>query len=139
MFNYLFPNGEAHLKNFSPIDAAFGDYVLSPAYELICTRLHVEDSYFALKGELSSADDETEGFQANGFYASDDFYEFGLRIGLQEKRMAGILHVFRQDRTAVRKLLDHSFLREDLKETYRKYYLERLEMFNFSMAGRNRA
>ncbi|SFH31850.1 serine/threonine-protein kinase HipA [Pontibacter chinhatensis] len=41
VFNYLFSNGDAHLKNFSLIDTAYCDYVLSPAYDLICTRLHV--------------------------------------------------------------------------------------------------
>lgn len=139
VFNYLFSNGDAHLKNFSLIDTAYGDYVLSPAYDLLCTRLHVDDSYFALKGALFSGDYETESFQANGFYAYDDFYEFGLRIGLQEKRMAGILHVFRQDHAAVHQLIDRSFLREDMKESYRKYYLERLEMLCYSMAERSRA
>ncbi|TPE42472.1 HipA domain-containing protein [Pontibacter mangrovi] len=139
VFNYLFSNGDAHLKNFSLIDTAYGDYVLSPAYDLICTCLHVEDSYFALKGALFSGDYETESLLAKGFYAYDDIYEFGLWIGLQEKRLAGILHIFRQDHATVHKLIKHSFLRENMKDVYRNYYLERLEMLNCSMAERNRA
>lgn len=139
VFNYLFSNGDAHLKNFSLIDTAYGDYVLSPAYDLICTRLHVDDTYFALKGGLFSDDYETESFRANGFYAYDDFYAFGLRIGLLPKRTTKILGAFRQDHAAVHRLIDHSFLREDIKEVYRKYYLERLKMLNYSLAGRSEA
>ncbi|MBL7933040.1 MAG: HipA domain-containing protein, partial [Bacteroidia bacterium] len=47
VFNYLFSNGDAHLKNFSLIESPDGDYILSPAYDLVCTRIHVEDSDMA--------------------------------------------------------------------------------------------
>ncbi|SFH31819.1 serine/threonine-protein kinase HipA [Pontibacter chinhatensis] len=95
------------------------------------------DTYFALKGRLFSDDYETESFRANGFYAYDDFYEFGLRIGLLPKRTTKILGSFRQDHAAVHRLIDHSFLREDMKDAYRKCYLERLMMLNYSFAGRS--
>jgi len=32
IFNFLFSNGDAHLKNFSLLETIDGDYVLSPAY-----------------------------------------------------------------------------------------------------------
>ncbi|MDX5481239.1 MAG: HipA domain-containing protein [Hymenobacteraceae bacterium] len=132
IFNYLFSNGDAHLKNFSLIDTAFGDFILSPAYDLICTRLHVDDSYFALKNGLFTDDYETDSFQVNGFYAYDDFYEFALKIGLQEKRAVKILNTYRKDHPATHTLIDNSFLSDDFKEKYRRYYLQRLEMLNNS-------
>ena len=48
LFNYLFSNGDAHLKNFSLLESSRGDYLLSPAYDLLNTRLHVDDNNFAL-------------------------------------------------------------------------------------------
>ena len=48
VFNYLFSNGDAHLKNFSLLETPVGDYVLSPAYDLLNTRIHVDDSDLAL-------------------------------------------------------------------------------------------
>ncbi|WP_291557267.1 HipA domain-containing protein, partial [Bacteroides sp.] len=33
LFNYLFSNGDAHLKNFSLQETTDGDYVLTPAYD----------------------------------------------------------------------------------------------------------
>lgn len=133
LFNYLFSNGDAHLKNFSLIDTAFGDYILSSAYDLICTRLHVNDSYFALNNGLFSGDYSTESFQANGFYAYDDFHEFAHKLGLQEKRALKIMATYSQDYQEVHRLIDSSFLRDDMKEIYRNYYLERLRMLNYSL------
>lgn len=40
LFNYLFANGDAHLKNFSLQQSKDGDYLLSPAYDLMNTSLH---------------------------------------------------------------------------------------------------
>lgn len=48
IFNYLFSNGDAHYKNFSIIETSTGDFRLSPAYDLLNTHLHVDDSPFAL-------------------------------------------------------------------------------------------
>ncbi|WP_242693413.1 type II toxin-antitoxin system HipA family toxin [Sabulibacter ruber] len=132
LFNYLFSNGDAHLKNFSLMDTEYGDYVLTPAYDLICTRLHVEDTYFALKDGLFSGGYETESFKANGFYAYDDFHEFAGRIGLRENRFTTILAAFQKEQPAVHTLIGNSFLEQDLKERYREYYLERLRMLNYS-------
>jgi serine/threonine-protein kinase HipA len=132
LFNYVFSNGDAHLKNFSLLETGHGDYILSPGYDLICTRLHVEDTYLALKDGLFSDDYQTESFLANGFYAYDDFYEFALRIGLLEKRAHGILEVYRQEQPAVHTLIDNSYLRSDIKEEYRRYYLEKVKLLNYS-------
>ncbi len=52
LFNYLFSNGDTHLKNFSLIETQQGDFKLSPAYDLLNTKLHVEDTDFALQEGL---------------------------------------------------------------------------------------
>lgn len=52
VFNYIFANGDAHLKNFSLIlDGQ--DYSLAPAYDLLNTSLHVDGDDFGLDGGLS--------------------------------------------------------------------------------------
>lgn len=134
LFNYLFSNGDAHLKNFSLLDTPFGDYILSPAYDLICTRLHVHDTYFALQDGLFSDDFETEGFQINGFYSYDDFLEFALRIGLSDKRAKLLLDRFRKHYTETEDLISRSFLNEANKALFRQYYQDRLKMLNYSFS-----
>ena len=83
------------------------------------------------KGEYS-----TESFEANGFYAYDDFYEFGLKIGLIENRMIKILDTFRSNRQMVQSLTKRSFLNNEMKKAYLNSYLNKLKALNYSMARR---
>ncbi|MBX9733932.1 MAG: HipA domain-containing protein, partial [Chitinophagaceae bacterium] len=66
VFNFLFSNGDAHLKNFSLLESAQGDYLLSPAYDLINTKLHVDDTDFALDRGLFADDYKTEKYKIRG-------------------------------------------------------------------------
>ncbi len=51
-FNYLICNGDAHYKNVSIIETVFGDFKLSPAYNLLNSRMHINDRDFALSEGL---------------------------------------------------------------------------------------
>jgi len=126
LFNYLFSNGDAHLKNFSLLETADGDLILSPAYDLICTHLHVEDGYFALEDGLYSGAIETKSFQALGYYAYDDFYQFGLKINIPENRVRRILITFTKTYTALTTLIQRAYITKKSQELYLKYYQGRL-------------
>ncbi|HSZ25482.1 MAG TPA: HipA domain-containing protein, partial [Cytophagaceae bacterium] len=115
LFNYVFSNGDAHLKNFSLMQTDDGDYLLSPAYDLLCSRLHVDDSDLAFKDGLFEGDFETESFKANGFYAYDDFYELGLRVGLPESIVTQEILLFSAFEKEVEGLISLSFLNEEMK------------------------
>lgn len=52
LFNYLFSNGDAHFKNFSLLETPMGDYRLSPAYDLLNSRIHIKDKDLALDDGL---------------------------------------------------------------------------------------
>lgn len=136
IFNYLFSNGDAHLKNFSIQRLSTGDHILSPAYDLVNTRLHIKnDSPMALKDGLFSNDYYTDSFQKLGFYAYDDFFEFGVRIGLVEKRIIKTLSLFRNLDPLVIELIEHSYLSEESKRVYKEMYLDRLKALNNSYKG----
>ena len=137
VFNYLFNNGDAHLKNFSLSQTPSGDYVLSPAYDIIDTRIHIaSDSFFALVDGLFSEDYATESFKVNGFYSYDDFYEFALKIGLMESRLVKILDKYRTGNTETNNLIHKSYLTTEIKEVYMSHYSDRLKMLNNSFAKR---
>lgn len=70
VFNYLFLNGDAHLKNFSLLESETGDYLLSPAYDLINTRLHVDDTDFALDKGLFEDNYQSETFKKHSIEVS---------------------------------------------------------------------
>lgn len=65
LFNYIFSNGDAHLKNFSLIETISGDYILSPAYDLINTKLHVDDTDFALDKGLFEDNFQSDDVKKN--------------------------------------------------------------------------
>ncbi len=52
VFNYIYGNGDDHLKNFSLIRQG-EEYRLAPAYDLLNTSLHVHGDDFGLDGGLS--------------------------------------------------------------------------------------
>lgn len=47
VFNWLIGNGDAHAKNFSVLESETGEWRVSPAYDLLCTRYY-EDRTMAL-------------------------------------------------------------------------------------------
>jgi len=52
IFNYLYSNGEAHFKNFFLSETTMGDFKRSPVYDLLTSRIHIEDKGFALSDGL---------------------------------------------------------------------------------------
>ncbi|HRO42229.1 MAG TPA: HipA domain-containing protein [Flavipsychrobacter sp.] len=137
VFNYLFGNGDAHLKNFSVVDYyQDGLYQLSPAYDLICTRLHIDDSDFALHDGLYENDFKHPSYAHYGFYGYDDLYDFGLKIGLLPKRISGFMQNFLAHDQKVVSLIARSFLSEELKEHYEQLYLDKLKRLKTSLAGK---
>jgi serine/threonine-protein kinase HipA len=94
VFNFLFSNGDAHLKNFSLLESSKGDYFLSPAYDLVNTGLHVNDSDFALDKGLFADGFKSEGYKKRGHPSKSDFIEFAKRIGVTESRIEKLLSPF---------------------------------------------
>ena len=135
VFNYVFGNGDAHLKNFSLTETPQGDNKLSPAYDLLCTRLHVSDTDMALKDGLFKNFDMTPSFEANGFYAHDDLMEFGRRIGLMPGRIPRLLHDFETEQPGVAELVSRSFLSEEKKSEYLNHYREKIKAVGYRFGG----
>ena len=110
--------------------------MLSPAYDLLNTGLHISnETFLALRNGLFSDDSDTESFTVLGYYSYDDFREFGLRIGLQETRLKTLLNKYRQVKPKVAELCQRSWLSEDLKVSYLAMHAERLKMLNTSIGG----
>ncbi len=133
VFNFLFSNGDAHLKNFSLLETKNGDYVLSPAYDLMNTRIHVEEEgFFALSDELFKewnwSDCRIRNTQHHPCKA--DFIDFGKVIGISEKRVNKLLEPFLLKQKGVEDLVRKSFLDGETQAQYLKYYSERLAMLN---------
>jgi len=122
VFNYLFSNGDAHLKNFSLLESSSGDYLLSPAYDLINTKMHVDDTDFALNKGLFSDDYKSEQYNKSGHPSKSDFTEFARRIGVVESRVEKLLNPFLEKQPFMETLVNRSFLTEANKRGYLLMY-----------------
>ena len=126
IFNFLFSNGDAHLKNFALLENSSGDYLLSPFYDLLNTRLHVNDSDFALSKGLFADDLKSEKYKRTGHPALSDFIEFGKRIGVNENRISKLLAPFIEKQEFVETLIKRSFLNAKSKKAYTLNYFTKL-------------
>jgi len=135
LYNYLIHNGDAHVKNFSLIRSEdTEEYRLTPAYDLLNTRLHLpSESRTAL--ELFQDDYATESYQANAFYAYDDFAVFAQRLGLVETRYKRILQRFVDSKEDVFALIDRSKLPDGCKQMYKEHVQESVRALSYSYGG----
>ncbi|TKG91500.1 type II toxin-antitoxin system HipA family toxin [Puteibacter caeruleilacunae] len=120
LFNFLFSNGDAHLKNFSLLETPMGDFRLSPAYDLLNSRIHMDDSDFALDEGLLPRD------LAQG-KISQQFTKLAEQANLNEKQVKRIMEVMTSGSEKVENLVAASFLNEKTKRYYLQCYQKRLK------------
>ena len=128
LFNYLYANEDAHLKNFSLINRN-GEYALSPAYDLLNTRLHLESDDLGLKYGLAPDIEPSDALLRIGHLCRTDFERFGQRIGLPTKRVERVLDLFMEFPPTVNDLIDNSFLNNKMKRSYWRIINQRRQWF----------
>ncbi|MGY4384872.1 serine/threonine-protein kinase HipA [Pedobacter sp. UYP24] len=131
LFNYIFSNGDAHLKNFSLIQTDMSDYALSRAYYLMCTALHTpSEGQTALDLYDGYADHEYYGIY--GVYGQRAFRELALKLGISAKRAGRILNELLSSKDKVKHLIANSFLSQEAKEIYTYNYDRRIEFMGMT-------
>lgn len=120
VFNYLFSNGDAHFKNFSLIETPLGDYRLSPAYDLLNTRIHIEDSDFALD----------DGLLPKNMAQGNIWVQLNVlanETNLNKIQKDAVFDVLLSKSKVVEHLIKASFLNEKSKKNYMQAYQMRLK------------
>jgi len=144
-FSSRFPTGpfsgwtlSLSLKNFSLIrNEEGGDYTLTPAYDLLNTRLHVpNESRTALA--LFRGDFETESYRINGYYAYDDFQELAHRLELHPGRFQRFMDTAVNKGPEIFALIDRSMLTEQCKQMYKDHVSDSLRALSYSYAKASR-
>lgn len=112
--NFLLCNGDAHLKNFALLGEDAGNMVLSPAYDVMNTRLHVQDADFALdRGLFADARQPGEGGMAR------HFLDWAAAIGIRPATAASTLKSY----TAKRPRIEEAVAQSALSRTAQKAFL----------------
>lgn len=125
LFNYIFSNGDAHLKNFSLIQSDMGDYTLSPAYDLMCTVLHMpNETDTAL--DLYKGDIDSNFYNQYGFFGQPNFRELAEKLGIRPIRTARILSQLLSHRKEVADMIQQSLLSDEMKIKYLNAYQDKL-------------
>ena len=109
VFNYIFSNGDAHLKNFSLIRNDFSEMELSPSYDLMSTIIHTPGERDTAL-DLYEKDHESEYYATYGHYGRTEFIEFAKRLGIVEVRYMRIINEFIENETIVYDLIMNSTL-----------------------------
>lgn len=128
-FNALFANGDAHLKNFSIQTKEDGDISLTPAYDLLCTRVHIQE-FSRLALDLYEDDDaEAESVLPHGWQSGTTYEAFAKHVGINQRKITSVMRKYRSqaNATKARDLINNSYLSQPAKEEYTRIFLERLE------------
>lgn len=116
LFSFLTGNADMHLKNFSLINQPGIGYILSPAYDLVATKL------------VNPADDEEMALTLNGKKKKlrrSDFTAAFQTLKLDPKQQENIFRKMEKAKDKWIDFIDGSFLSKDLKVAYKELILER--------------
>jgi len=128
VFNYLIANGDAHLKNFALMETADGDVILSPAYDLLCTALHLNDSHLALHYGLYDGDSDEKTYYDVGMYTGMSFIVFAEKAGISPILARRAVDEAVQKTPNAIELIQRSFLSEEAKGKYIQIIRQRQRM-----------
>ena len=129
VFNYIFSNGDAHLKNFSLIRNDFGEMELSPSYDLMSTIIHTPGERDTAL-DLFEKDHESDYYATYGHYGRTEFIEFAKRLGIVEVRYMRMINEFIENETAVYDLIKNSTLSEKALHYFITNYKLRIKRLN---------
>ena len=114
VFTWWTGNGDMHLKNFSVLIDRDGIVRLSPAYDLVCTRLVIADDPLAL-----SVCGKKDNINRKLWLQYADY------CGLASKAATRVLDKQVHSLEAAETLIDRSFLPAEMKVAYRQLLAER--------------
>lgn len=116
LFSFITGNADMHLKNFSLIDQQGIGYTLSPAYDMVATKL------------VNPVDKEDLALTLNGKKKKimrRDFIAAFNAIKLESKQQENIFKKFEKSKPKLLEFIDMSFLSNDFKLTYKELIEER--------------
>ncbi len=118
IFNFAIGNGDAHRKNFSLLTGESGDVALSPAYDLVSSRLVIPE------------ESEELALTVNGKrnrLGRSDFLAFAAHVGIAPAHTEGKIADLLNLRDEFMKMIDGSTLTPDQRDRLVSIVTERLD------------
>ena len=117
IFSWITGNADMHLKNFSLYNNRKMGYALTPAYDLLCTKIVMPEDTEELALTLNGKKRKIQ---------KSDFIKVMKASGLNDKVIANIAKKFRRSIVKWIDLIESSFLPESMKKEYKKQILSRV-------------
>jgi serine/threonine-protein kinase HipA len=102
---------------------------LAPAYDLLCTALHIDDSGLALHNGLYDGDMEEESYLKYGLYTRQSFMVFAAKIGVQVSLAEKIIEESMKSIFPAMAMIERSYLGKETKEKFKEIIGERHRRF----------
>ncbi len=109
LFCYVTGNADMHLKNFSLLTTGQNEIVLSPAYNLLCTKMAIPED----KDEMA--------LTLNGKkrkMIKSDFDSLAKNLKIPQKTVENVYNRFAKKIDEAKSFIDASFLTEEMKRLY---------------------
>jgi serine/threonine-protein kinase HipA len=118
VFCFITGNADMHLKNFSLVRFDNGEVALSPAYDLVSTKLampeDLEESALTINGKKNRL-------------KRADFDELATKLGIPNKSSERVYAKFVKKQNAMLELIGQSFLSNKMKEEYMALLVNNIE------------
>ncbi len=121
LFCYLTGNGDMHLKNFSLFNDPRLGWKLSPAYDLLCTRVVIPEE---IDSEVLAL--TLTGKKSN--FNPGSFQEFGQTIGLNSRQIENSTQRVLSRKDSFFQTIEQSFLSDEMKQEYQNVLKKRLNV-----------
>lgn len=119
VFSWITGNADMHLKNFSLYSKVQGEYVLTPAYDMLSTTLVMPEDTEELALTLNSKKRKIK---------KADFVASMQASGLEEKVINNIFAKFAKAKDRWFAFIDLSFLPNEMKEAFKVIIAEKLSL-----------
>ena len=117
IFSWITGNADMHLKNFSLYNNRKLGYGLTPAYDLLCTKIVMPEDTEELALTLNGRKRKIQ---------KSDFVKVMTASGLSDKVINNIAKKFRRSIVKWLDLIEASFLPDSMKKEYKKLILSRV-------------
>lgn len=117
IFSWITGNADMHLKNFSLYNNRQMGYALTPAYDLLSTKIVMPEDTEELALTLNGKKRKIQ---------KSDFVKVMKASGLSDKVIENIAKKFRRSIVKWLDLIDISFLSDNMKKEYKKLILNRV-------------
>ncbi len=120
LFSFLTGNADMHLKNFSLIYPVDGMVQLSPAYDMLSTRLLISEK----------DDPEEMALTVNGKKRKLRIYDFeqlAASLGMNQKQTANVFKRFSKALPETQTAIGHGFLPDNKKDEFKQLLADRAE------------